>query len=310
MKPIYLITLLSCLPLPTLADSCVDFAVELAAEYKSEIDSLNEKFHLDLAELEERYLTIRQDPNVSFAMIATIWQDYYDYPKHYQRFTHDIYDMVNGIATDENAERYCGAEEKLEIQLEQRVERYQQLLEHLKEGISSRIELEQLDSSEGLAIISAYSYGVAPKITIVGDGLLNSFKIGPLAFAEHFEIRKLQQGTYRWDRVELGFNGFALQDSNINISGSTSYSFFDFTENEFEFSVMPQKLNFTGVFIFETKGKGARGDLYDRSAILVQMLETRYPYLMERYEWHNSLAPQDPFLQFYAQERLNKEVTE
>lgn len=308
MKKSIIIALLWVISSTSAADSCDEYALEVSTDYLEDIEEINADFDKSLMSSNKYYQRHKIDPAITFEMLADVWKNYFEYDKHYQRFNHEIYDVAASLNTDPKSRKYCDDQETLENWLERRVEYYQKLIVRIAESISSRVELESIEENEGLAIISAYSYGVAPKMTLVGDGLLNSIKIGPLVYDQHFEIRKLSRATYRWERVELGFDGFALQDSNIDVAGTTTYSFYDFVDEDFSFKVEPGKLNFAGVFIFEQKDGGARGDLYDRSSILIRLLEEQYPYLLTRYEWHNALAPADPFLEYYYTQRFKSEI--
>ncbi|MDM7860304.1 hypothetical protein QTP81_06825 [Alteromonas sp. ASW11-36] len=308
MKKLVLIPLLCALSADALADRCDKYAAELAADYKSDIQALQDDFDQSLASHKRKYLKYQVDPEFTFEMVADVWKSQFDYDTHYQRFTHEILAVATNLNTDPKTQKYCKDQDTIENWLERRVDTYEKLLGRLEERIDARVELETVDDTQGLTIVSAYSYGVAPKISIVGEGVLSSFKIGPLVYDQHFEVRALDKGTYRWDRVELGFNGFALQDSNIDVAGSTSYTFYDFTDDAMVFTVTPKRLNFAGVFIFESTNHGARADLHDRSAISIKLLEEQYPYLLHRYEWHNALMPSDPFLSHYYQQRYHQEA--
>ena len=308
MKKLILIPLLCALNAQVLADSCDEYAAELAADYERDIKEVQDDFDESLASHKRQYLKYQVDPEVTFEMVADVWKSHFDYNTHFQRFIFEILEVAANLNTDPQTRKYCEEQDTIENWLERRVDTYAKLLAQIDERIEARVDLENVDAGQGLTIVSAYSYGVAPKISIVGDSVLNSFKIGPLVHDQHFEVRALDQGTYRWDRVELGFNGFALQDSNVDVAGTTTYTFIDFTDADMVFTVSPNTLNFAGVFIFEDTNHGARADLHDRSAISIKLLEQQYPYLLHRYQWHNALMPSDPFLAHYYDERYNQEA--
>lgn len=280
-----------------IADRCDDFANETALEYKLKISELNEEFSKRLDETKAEYLKVRYDSKISFEMLADIWKREKEYDKHFERFTHQIYNVIVNLNNDERTRVYCDQQRDFEKLIDTRVDTYETLLNMTLTAISQRVELENIQPDEGLSIISAFSFGPAYNMTIVSDEISGAISTGPLNNSQYFRVKKLKKGKYQWNRVS----------STNRPNGKGEYIYFNFYQDGFEFHVEPQRLNFAGVFIFEHFENVAKGNLYDRSAILVKILQEQYPYLLHRFEWHNALAPHDPFLKFYYSKKFGQE---
>lgn len=165
------------------------------------------------------------------------------------------------------------------------------VLTEVRDDVMDRIGFESMEEGEGLAIIAFYAYGhvSSARINRLG-GLTGSFEFEPIGNGEFIHIFKLRAGDYEWDRVrqELWFN--------------TTYVF-DIARREMRFSVLPGKLNITGVFVYEANGNYASTSLSDRPAIVLRMIEQRFPELSDNFEFANGLVPEDKFIDVYLAEK-------
>lgn len=171
-----------------------------------------------------------------------------------------------------------------------RSERLEGVLEEAREEFEERIGFESLDEDEGIAIISFYAYGAVTSARINRLGsMFGSIELDLPGVGEHLRFLKLPAGDYEWQRVrqDWGFSGY----------------FYELGHRDLRFSVLPGKLNITGVFIYESRGQYATTSLNDRPAIVLRLLEQRFPELLERFELANGMVPEDRFIDVYLAEK-------
>jgi len=170
------------------------------------------------------------------------------------------------------------------------INNYEFRLENLRVEINDRLAIENLGDNEGLAIIAFYAFGLAENVRINRRGsLVGNIEFGPVSDGEYFRIVKVKAGTYNWDRI-----------SRETLLGKYYH---DYGDRDFTFTVTAGKLNYTGVFVYDTEGNMARGSLNDRTSIVITMLEQRYPDLVDRFEIANGLVPKDKFINYYLAQR-------
>ncbi|TPV55449.1 hypothetical protein FJ444_17280 [Aestuariibacter sp. GS-14] len=294
--------LLLCLAYPAAqAESCMEMSASVSADYINEIESILNDYKSNLQSVKEDYLVVQADPTVSFEMLVDVWQAHHDYTRQYNFYVEERPNTFSTAYQSEKWQKFC-EDNSLESIAEANAEKFEKITDEIIVSLEKRVVLESLEPDEGLAAIAAYSHGVAPQITLKSERFLGGLiRIGPLFHSQHFELMKLKQGKYIWDRVKLGWS-----------SNGTApvYTYFDFADRELNFEVNPGYLNFTGVFEFDRLGDKAGADLLDRPAIVLQSLEQQYPYLLKRLAWYNALAPDDPFLNFYYTKRYGKESAE
>jgi hypothetical protein len=173
---------------------------------------------------------------------------------------------------------------------------YEQVLGEARDDVKNRLSFETMADDEGLAIIAFYAFGYAETVRINRLGAMTgSFDFGPVNNGEYFKVVKLKAGDYRWEKITQKFWGMGY--------------YFTLDHRELRFSVAPGKLNYTGAFVFDASGQYARISLNDRTAIVLTMLEQRYPDLLERFEITNSLVPEDRFINFYLNEKSEIDET-
>jgi hypothetical protein len=209
----------------------------------------------------------------------------YSLESSFKKFVFDFVDVLKNDITNETCDR-----KNLESLSEKSLKFYKEILDRSKYYIEYRVELESLDADEGLAIISAYSYGYAGRIEInpvkfMGD----SMSIGPLNNSQYFRIAKLKAGEYQWGRIK--------------VYGPMSLSYRDFSDANLKFKIQPGKLNYTGVFIHEVMGMYAKAEIFDKAAVITTMIEQDYPLLLNKYELVNGLIENDPFINFYLTQK-------
>ncbi|MCP3863362.1 MAG: hypothetical protein GY923_21685 [Aestuariibacter sp.] len=276
-------------------------SANVSTEYNNEIQSILDDYQSELQEVKEDYLLIQADPTVTFEMLVDVWQAHHDYTRQYNFYVVERPNTFSSAYQSEKWQKFC-EDDSLESIAEANAEKFAKITDEIIVSLEKRVVLEVLEPDEGLAAIAAYSHGVAPQITLKGERFLDGLiRIGPLFQSQHFELMKLKQGKYTWDRVKLGWS------SNGTVP---TYTFFDFADKDLSFEVNPGHLNFTGVFEFDRVRDKAGADLLDRPAIVLQSLEQQYPYLLKRLAWYNALAPDDPFLDFYYTKRYGKESAE
>jgi len=174
---------------------------------------------------------------------------------------------------------------------------YRQVLDEARTDVRNRFAFETMADDEGLAIIAFYAFGYAEKVRINRLGAATgTIEFGPVTNGEYFKILKVKAGDYRWEKITQKY-------------WNTQF-YFTLKHRDLSFSIAPGKLNYTGAFVFDASGQYARISLNDRTAIVLTMLEQRYPDLLERFEITNSLVPEDRFIDFYLNEKSGIEGTQ
>ncbi len=168
--------------------------------------------------------------------------------------------------------------------------RLERVLEDARADFEERIDFESLEEDEGLAIIAFYAHGdvSSARINRLGS-LTGSIELELPGRGEHVRLLKLPAGDYEWQRVrqEAWFNKY----------------FFELGHRDQRFSVLPGKLNITGVFIYESTGRYASTSLNDRPAIVLRLIEQRFPELLDRFDLANGMVPEDRFIDVYLAEK-------
>jgi len=173
--------------------------------------------------------------------------------------------------------------------------KYERAFDGVIADVEERIEIDKLGDGEGLVVVAAYAFGYAETIKVNRLGsLFGGFTIGPLFNAQHFRVHRLQAGTYSWDEVTR--------------SVPRGRVFHDFSDDELVFTVEAGRLNYAGVFVYDVRGEFAQAEIEDRAAIVLTILERRYPELLENYEIANGLVPEDDFIDFYLTEKRRLEA--
>ena len=173
--------------------------------------------------------------------------------------------------------------------------RLEGVLEDAREDFEERVGFESLKKNEGLAIIAFYAHGAVTSARINRLGALTgSIELDLPGRGEHVRLLKLPAGEYEWQRLrqEWGFSKY----------------FFNLGHRDLRFTVFPGKLNVTGVFIYESQGRYASTSLNDRPAIVLRLIEQRFPELLDRFELANGMVPEDRFIDVYLAEKRSIEA--
>lgn len=146
--------------------------------------------------------------------------------------------------------------------------------------------ISSLADNEGWAIIAIYSKGYAEKIELEGSGLGNNHTFGPLNYSQEFQLIKLKEGKYNWDRVveKIGENGRLKSN---------------FSHLDLSFNITAGKLNYVGLFMFESNGSTFSAKILNRTSIILSILKQDYPQYLEKYPVTNGIYPNDPYIDFF-----------
>ncbi|MCW8865213.1 MAG: hypothetical protein OQK09_07345 [Colwellia sp.] len=147
-------------------------------------------------------------------------------------------------------------------------------------------QLPQLEKDEGLAIIAIYSKGYAEKIKLDGPGFGNDQSYGPLLNAQHFEVQKLKAGKYKWEKVieKVGESLRRTSDlSNLNLG----------------FEIVPGKLNYIGLLMFESNGSTYSAKVLNRTSIILSIMKQDFPHYLKNYSVVNGIYPDDQYIEYF-----------
>ena len=145
---------------------------------------------------------------------------------------------------------------------------------------------ETLDDDEGLAIVAIYSKGYAEKIKLDGPGFGNDHNFGPLLNSQYFEVQKLKEGVYSWDEVILK-------------AGENLKSTSDLSHLNLEFTITPGKLNYIGLFMYESNGSTYSAKIVNRTSIVLSILKQDFPQYIDMYPLANGIYPDDQYIEFF-----------
>ncbi len=170
-------------------------------------------------------------------------------------------------------------------------EAYEAVLDQIQVDVEERLEIENLGADEGLVVIAFNTSEFIHIARIDRRGSIGGhIRFGPIPAGEYFRVVRAKAGTYAWEEITR-----RMQDGRY---------MYRFDKRDYTFVVEAGKLNYSGVFLFETMpGAYFKTSLNDRLTIVVTALEQRYPGLLERYEFANGLYPDDRFTDFYLAEK-------
>ena len=256
---------------------------------KSELDTINEINRLTSQTI-ERLESRGQSTDALRASIDRI-VDRQNLDQLRQKYVDEYIASKTKIDGDDGLPWECFNRKSLKWNFDNRLDSYKSRLKLLTELIENRLELEDLRDNEGLLIVAINSNAYIDSVQINRLGsLIGGFDFGPVANKVYFQVLKVREGRFRWGTV-----------TQRVLFGRTMHKFSD---REYDFEVLAGKLNYAGLFDFDQLGFGySRGMLHDRPAIVLAILEERYPELLEQYEIANGLVPNDPFIPFYLAEK-------
>ena len=200
--------------------------------------------------------------------------------------------MIDDIGSDGDGFR-CGVQSRYVGMSRRSVSEYEQALENIREEIQARIDIESLKPNEGLVAVAFYANGYAENVRIDRLGSIGgNISFGPIANEEFFRIYTVPAGRYRWDRV---LNSFTFSKYR-----------YDYSDVNWDFEVQPGKLNIAGYFVFTNRLFYHSGFLQHRPGLVLRLIESRYPELVERFEIADSIAPNDQFIDYYLREKRSR----
>ena len=143
-----------------------------------------------------------------------------------------------------------------------------------------------LEKDEGLAIIAIYSKGYAEKIKLDGPGLGNDQHYGPIANAQYIDIQKLKAGKYTWDKV-------------VEKLGDTLRKTSDLSDLNLSFEIVPGKLNYIGLLMYESNGSKYSAKILNRTSIILSIIKQDFPNYLESYNVVNGIYPDDQYIPYF-----------
>jgi hypothetical protein len=171
------------------------------------------------------------------------------------------------------------------------LQRYEENLDEFVTEISDRLEIENLGPDEGLVAILFYAKGAAQDVRINRlKAIGGSIHFGPVNNGDYFRILKVKAGDYRWHMVQ---NRTTWGAYNAYLKGS-----------KHDFTVEAGKLNYTGAFTFQTDWWYMyRTGVANRMSVVLSLIESRYPGLLETIPFNDGLDADNRFVEFYLQEK-------
>jgi len=157
-------------------------------------------------------------------------------------------------------------------------------------------QLPQLGQDEGLAIVAIYSQGYAEKIKLNGPGFGNNQSYGPLIDAQHFDVQKLKAGKYTWDKV-------------VEKVGESLRRTSDLSELNLSFEIIPGKLNYIGLLMFESNGSTYSAKVLNRTSIILSIMKQDFPQYIDNYPVVNGIYPDDQYVEYFLN-NYQKKTTE
>ena len=214
----------------------------------------------------------------------------YDLPQ-YQRVLID--EAAEEVLTLENDEEFrCPHRANANLAFKRNFERYEERLQKIENAVDERLELENIGPNEGLIVILFYSSGLAQNVQINRLGsIVGDIRFGPVENSEYFRVLKVKAGDYRWHSI---WNQYWLGGRRTLF---VKHSNLDFT-------VEAGKLNYTGVFMFNSNSwRRWTADVRDRTSVVLSLLESRYPELLSELEFSNAVNSDNRFIDFYFSEK-------
>ncbi|XOV78654.1 MAG: hypothetical protein ACFHVJ_17205 [Aestuariibacter sp.] len=262
-------------------EKCQTEMFDLAHEFRSEFDEQIANNEREITKIKSDYLEIKGTTNRDFVEFYNrIWEKQRIdslVMNHYERF----FNAIMAIPSDKKKRASCEDPGIVEDNIENKIDKIETRLESFQEAVRHRAELEDLDKDEGLVLIAAYSNSYGDLRIDGPDG----FKFW-MSGTPYIKMHKLEKGNYNFLRFQW-------------YQSDSSFHYYDFDEDNFSFEVEAGELNLSGVFKFEELRNKGTWELYDRSSMLLEILENEFPILMRKYEWNNGVNKHNNFIDFY-----------
>ncbi len=238
--------------------------------------------------------TAREAPDVAMEKehlhtIANRITDLYEL-EHYRRALVD--EPIAKFANVENtADFTCYERNFIKNGVKRILKKYEQVLEEIETAVADRMDIERLGPDEGLVVILMYVEGVAEQVDINRLGAIGGgIRFGPIRNKDFFRVFKVKAGNYRWHSIWYK-SWFGRTIAHLRHS-------------ETDFTVVAGKLNYSGVFIYKSeRAMGYSTKVADRTSVVLSLLESRYPELVDEFAVHNGLTSDNRFIDFYFNEK-------
>lgn len=210
--------------------------------------------------------------------------------EHYRRVLVD--DPIAEVVNVENtADFSCFDKAFIKNGFKLDLEKFEQVLEEIEGAVKDRLDIERLGPDEGLVVILLYVDGIAEQVDINRLGAIGGgIRFGPILNKDFFRVFKVKAGNYRWHSIWYK-SWLGRMTAHLRHSKS-------------DFTVVAGKLNYSGVFIYKSeRAMGYSTKVVDRTSVVLSLLESRYPELVDEFEIHNGLTSDDRFIDFYFNEK-------
>ncbi len=202
-----------------------------------------------------------------------------------------IDEPVRKLLEVENDQQFtCWPQASVSQSVSNNLETYQASLKQLEDAIDERLGIENVGRNEGLVAILFYAEGYAQDVRIDKVGTIaGGIRFGPVEDGAYFRVVKASAGTYRWHSIVNRYWNRRL----------TAY----LKNSSYDFRVEPGKLNYTGALIYKSEPRNRFStNVIDRTSVVLSLLESRYPELLDTAQIVNGLNSDNRFIDFYMTE--------
>ncbi|MDJ0907607.1 MAG: hypothetical protein QNI99_00320 [Woeseiaceae bacterium] len=166
---------------------------------------------------------------------------------------------------------------------------YELSLETVRDEVSNRLSLDQLQSDEGLLIVAYDSDWGANTVSINRLGAMG----GGIRFTapldgQLFRIMPAKAGEYRWEEISK------------DVMGGRRVLVLD--KVDLRFTVEAGRINYIGAFLVNESPRYMTASMHQRTSMVMSQAFDLYPEVLSRFEIVNAVDPDDPFLPFYLAE--------
>ena len=172
---------------------------------------------------------------------------------------------------------------------------YELSLETVRDEVSNRLSLDQLQTDEGLLIVAYDSDWGANTVSINRLGAMG----GGIRFTapldgQLFRIMPAKAGDYRWEEISK------------DVLGGRRVLVLD--KVDLRFRVEAGRINYIGAFLVNETPRYMTASMHQRTSMVMSQAFDLYPEVLSRFEIVNAVDPDDPFLPFYLAEHQRAET--
>ena len=202
----------------------------------------------------------------------------------------DISYALDGMPATKADLRFCNDKRAFKKYIKRFEEQYRSDSDALLESFQALKDLFPLAADEGVLIAAGYVEGSVGSVELDRKGNLGgTVRLGPFRDEEFFQLLKVRSGTYRWERMEVGYGRY-----------------FDFSDAGLSITIKPGVLNYGGVLSLTLESDIGMAMIDDRAAVIIDKMEARFPDFLAAMTLANALDPADPFLSFYLDEQAQR----